>query len=111
MEEKISKWILNGRFPKDLNEVERRAYGVFTYRRNKPIDDTDAVVLLPVLKQRYKNKFVKVMLESMSSYDDWFFTIGLMEDGADDYHWIESEKQPTIAQAITAAMMKLIESI
>jgi hypothetical protein len=93
-----------------LGGVERfpRAVGGIPHFNN---DDGAAVLLLPMLMEKYKNKFIKVMLESMSSNDDWFFTIGLMEDGAEDYHWIESEKQSTIAQAITAAVMKLIESI
>jgi len=68
-----------------------------------------AIELLPVLVEKYKDKSVKVMLESMSSNDEWFFTIGLMEDGADDYTWYESDKKPTISATICAAIIQLIE--
>lgn len=101
MNNKIAKWILNGRLPKDLNEAERRAYGVFTYRNNKPVDDTDAVVLLPVLVDRGFCPELYYTVDS-EGFAAWYFT--------------EMPGQPyflgqTVATAITASVSVLAESI
>jgi len=101
LEEKISKWILSGRFPKNLNEAERRAYGIFTYRNNKPLDDTDAVVLLPVLVVR-------------GYYPELYYSTD--SDGFSAWYFTETPGQPyflgrTVAEAVTAAVSVLAESI
>lgn len=99
MNDKIARWILNGRFPKDLSAEERKAYGVFTYRNNKPVDDIDAVVLLPVLVE----KGYWVELKHFNIHK-WRLDMG-------DYSSAETlfgPKKPTIAEAITSAILKHI---
>ena len=100
MNDEIAKWILNGRFPRDLNEPERRAYGVFAYRNNKPVDDTDAVVLLPILVDRG----YPPMLVFETNLKRWVCNI-YVEGRIMNYY------EATISGAILAAMAELVESI
>ena len=102
MNDKIAKWILNGRFPKDLNDAERRAYGVFTYRNNKPFDDTDAVVLLPVLVAR--GYFVHMDHQG----NHWWFAT---RNNKPEILRLYESTAPTMAKAITKTLVQLIESI
>jgi hypothetical protein len=99
LNDKIANWILNGRFRKHLNAAELRAYGVFTYRNNKPLDDTDAVVLLPMLSSRgYKS--------ILESYTDGNVGYGFQITTAQHRY---SALQPTISEAIIAAIVGIID--
>lgn len=103
MNDKIAKWILNGRFPKDLSEPERKAYGVFTYRNNKPVDDIDAVVLLPVLVNRGFCPELYYTVDS-EGFAAWYFSVNPTHS---KMYFIGQ----TVAEAICAAIVVLSESI
>lgn len=98
MNDKIAKWILAGKLPKDLSKVERKAYGLFTYRNGKFLDDTDAVVLLPVLMERGYS--IDLFNDDMK----WLFIATQDKSSTDGY--VEGV---TISEAITSVILQLID--
>jgi len=109
--DKIAKWILDGRLPKDLSDTSRLAYGKVTYRRKGQMFDGDAVILLAVLVER---KYIPSL-----SYYDFSLRAPAFErqrSGWECQIWdkpqtvyAHSNGTPTVAEAIITALLALID--
>ena len=104
MYEKIAKWILNGRLPTNLSEVESLAYSRFMYISASKTS-TEFVSLLPILVDRGYG----CELKRHRAHELWNIEIIRDDLMTIERNFIISANGNTISEAIGVAMLGVID--